>query len=445
MNQAVVVANETTSLLNNRLPARLESRLIQNEPCIEAERSAASAQHQSECTVRSAGCLATAASLLLLSGVAVCLCWMSFSAVDTRAIFLDSPVIRDMMNKRPLERPPRHTTGDTSAAPVTFQLLAQRLISTRYRQMLHALDTTLTDHVQPANVAEPRKRILATRDLMDCFSPVYSNQSLVSDSVNDDVWSVIRSSLDQGYTIMGQFLDLNHARIRYTPLELEAARTLMLQWKQSFDENIRHKGQHYLLHATAMTTSNKSAMGFSHVHSSRLFWGSYQGRLPSAGDAASKALQSLGVHQVDLSLQALERVEMYGYNATLFTATVAPEVIQEEYHSLRKLLRCLVDEYRLFQGHDVDMFGSSRSPTTVTASMDILQTARILLGDLNDQWTAWDFYRHRPETMRRGRVRSKRQAFLRNAIDYQWQAFQTWSHQVNLTGTLQALRENMKR
>jgi hypothetical protein len=435
MHQAVVV-NETTSLLYNQLPARRQSRLIKNEQCTEAslvERSADETRNRSKCTGRLLCCLASAAILLFLSAT----CWMSFTAVETRASLIDSRVVRGITKKRLLERPPRST----------FQSLAQRLMSTRYRHMLHALDTTLTDHVQPANVALPRKRILATRDLMDCFSPVYPNQSLVSRSdSNEDAWSVIRSSLDQGYTIMGQFLDLNHAHIRYTALELKAARTRVLQWKQTFDDNVRRMGQQYLLHANAMTANDNNAMGFSHAHSSRLFWGNYQGLLPSGDDTATKALQALGVHQVNLSLQALERVEMYGYNATFFTATVAPEVIQEEYHFLRKLLRCLVDEYRLFEGHDVDMFGSVRSPSNVAASMDILQTARVLLGDLNDDWTAWDFYRHRPETMRRsGHIRSKRLALLKNEIDSQWQAFQIWSHQVNLKGTLLALRENMER
>jgi hypothetical protein len=445
MNQADTV-NETSSLLDNQLPARRESRLIQYKLAFLVERSADATHHGSKCRVRPAGYQAIATTLLLLSWVAVCLCWIGFSAVDSRASLLDSRVVNGFTKRRPPEKPPHPTTSTTT--PVTFQFLAQRLILTRYQQMLHALDTTLTDHVQPANVAVPRKRILATRDLMDCFSPVYTNQSLVSSSSsNQDMWVVIRRSLDQGYTIMGQFLDLNHAHIRYTALELQAARTLVLQWKQSFDANIRHNGpiQHYLFHATAMATNDKSAMGFSHAHSSRLFWGSYQGRLPSGGDTADKALQSLGVHQINLSLQALERVEIHGYNTTLFNATVAPEVIQEEYHSLRKLLRCLVDEYRLFEGHDVDMFGSSHSPTMAAASMDILQTARILLGDLNDDWTAWDFYRHRPERMRRGDVSSKRLALLRNAMDCQWQAFQTWSHQVNLMGTLVALRGNMAR
>ena len=161
----------------------------------------------------------------------------------------------------------------------------------------------------PSNVNNIRKQILLVRDLLDIFSPIYSNTTkatqqlrnrrmeaaTVDDNENDDPWAVVRKELDIGYTLIGKYQDLDHSHVRYTVEEISILQYKILQWYNQFttstiikhDTNSRNHTDH--LAATANTTSSPSTIQYlslmndtittsttpnwyTHTAESRLFW-----------------------------------------------------------------------------------------------------------------------------------------------------------------------------
>lgn len=98
---------------------------------------------------------------------------------------------------------------------------------------------------------------------------------------------------------------------------------------------------------------------------------------------------------------------------------------------LRKILRCLLNEQLLFS--DTAMFPDD---SNTEAGMAVLDSTRFMLGDLNDDWTAYAFY-----------VAHRGKHFNREALEQQigakWREFQSWSAEVDLTGSLQSLAASM--
>ena len=74
-----------------------------------------------------------------------------------------------------------------------------------------------------------RIALLQTRDLLDVFSPVFPRTNK-----HNDLWVELRLQYKQGYEIVGEFLDLNHAHIEYTQATCDARRKEVLDWISDF-------------------------------------------------------------------------------------------------------------------------------------------------------------------------------------------------------------------
>jgi len=382
-----------------------------------------------------------------------------------------------------------------------------------------------------------RKTMLKTRDLFDVFSPVYSKHSSFDDDdvrkqakehtinwgdgskrqfelslpsgeardmrqirrraklddTNDeddgtatiaaaaaakteDLWKTLRRFLDDGYTLLGDFQDLDHAHIRYTPEQLSQYQRQLWEWNADFLSFVEDRGDRLRAYLSLPckvdrhVSSRDVSCRHVHSHSSHLFWGNVTNRedLPDGNlDMATEALWRLGRSQ-------LARAEMYLTKAVSYDHVISKTVegqqeaaafvgeegdgVHEIYHNLRKELRSFVDELDLFgywilpnsalipeilnDGNDHDNDGgtaidvSSDHKEKVDAAISSLKRARKLLGDMNDDYVAyfayveWDEY---PEEQTR----------LEERVEAQWSYFRGWAEDVDLVAQIQWMRDEM--
>ena len=80
------------------------------------------------------------------------------------------------------------------------------MVGSSHARSLETIEEVFTDTVLPGEVAQARKVLLQTRDLLDVFSPVFPRTNK-----HNDLWVELRLQYKQGYEIVGEFLDLNHA------------------------------------------------------------------------------------------------------------------------------------------------------------------------------------------------------------------------------------------
>jgi len=376
-----------------------------------------------------------------------------------------------------------------------------------------------TTSVMPSEIYLLRKTILKTRDLFDVFSPVYSKHSSLDDyeqgdetsrehiSWGDgrqqfelivesdthgrqtknrkdkeetshsldgdkttemkDLWKTLRRFLNNGYMLIGDLQDLDHAKIKYTPEQLARYQLQVWQWNEGFLSFVEENRHHISLYLSLPCkkkkhpTSKDVRCQHAHSHSSHLFWGNATSHeLPDGNlDGATSTLWRLGSSQ-------LERAEMYlskalAYEHVIFVpeeAIIREDGVHEIYHNLRKELRSFVDELDLFgdlllpdlsliPGIEKERANKDRNTAADQApllghqqqtniALRSLRRARKLLGDMNDDYVAYLQYiewQEYPEEMDR----------LHKDVETQWTYFRIWAQEVELFAKIQLLRVEM--
>lgn len=305
-------------------------------------------------------------------------------------------------------------SGSRRGVGVSFQELAALRVPPLYRNMSQQAVPVLTEDMQPADVYASRKLILKTRDLLDVFSPVYPNSTSM-DGVDVDLWELVRNLLDVGYEVIGEFQDLDHAHIQYTPEMFDEARDTVLQWRRDFEDFHRR----YSFDNILQFLQSPTPKSYRH-RESRLFWKTIEA-LPSGSNAAPASLHVLGSRQTATALVYLTL--SFQYDSVLGT------VAHEHYHNLRKELRSMTDEY--------DLLGTFIFPKSCLPSIKRFKEARQILGDINDMWTAYDDY----VTYHMYRSQQKD---LAKEIDRAWQNFRIWVEETNFEGTIRNVTLSMQ-
>lgn len=301
--------------------------------------------------------------------------------------------------------------GSPQQHTVKFADLASMLLTEWFQTTADTVESAFTEQMMPIDTAQPRKVILMTRDLLDIFSPVY----------HQGLWIQLRSLLDRGYETVGHFLDLNHAHIEYEQETLVSLREEVLDWKQNFTTMMANKT---LIFEYLQKPSHHKSIPHKESH---FFWrGVY--RLPEGSVPASEALATLGKAQAELSLKLLSQTLKI---KSVLKGRSYQEALkrQEIFHGLRKALRALCDEYNLLTTH---MFPPSPRMEKVMAH---LSQARTVLGTVNDQWTAWDFYRAQNITAQHSELESE--------IDASFQDLIKWASRTDLKGSLKFLKDTL--
>jgi len=321
-------------------------------------------------------------------------------------------------------------------------------------------------------------------------------ESETNNRVYKDMWRTLRRFLDDGYTLIGDFQDLDHAHIRYTDEELLQFQREVWDWNDSFLTFVDEHEQaimEFLSHPCPredevtdhVGKSKKSVIKtakcrFSHAKSSHLFWGwTPIDDLPDGKtDLATTALGYLGRSQLKRASTYLENMMAYDHvipetsnesnlsKNVIMRAEGLEDIVHETYHNLRKELRSFFDELDLFgilllpdysSLPDVIGMQPSAGSTTNDASysdvapstsrdsyqdqqvddaLEVLKRTRKLLGDMNDDYAAYSTYVKKDEY-------PVEQLRLSNAIEDQWSSFRSWAEEVDLRGKIEFLRARM--
>mmetsp|Transcript_33104 Transcript_33104/g.67610 ORF Transcript_33104/g.67610 Transcript_33104/m.67610 type:complete len:622 (-) Transcript_33104:2235-4100(-) len=367
--------------------------------------------------------------------------------------------------------------------PIYFQTTVDLCVATIAPNSNNTID------VMPDEVFVLRKTILKTRDLLDVFAPVYprklrllghekkgkkkdkkkdggkgkhrsqSEEALHKMRMNHhsvvDVWKILRRFLDDGYMLIGDFQDLSHAKVKYTPERLHIYQVQVWNWKDEFVAFVaqNHEGiMEYLSHACPdkaekqeqelslanIKTSQlhrkveeKKSCSYSRSKSSHLFWkNTPSSQLPDGNiDEASTVLAQLGSAQLTRALayliQALAAEHVVGDQAV-------NKDVHELYHNLRKEIRSFLDS--------VDLFGQLLFPDKSfeqhNEDISLLKQTKKLLGDLNDEVVAYSKYLEWNEY-------PEDQLQLKSFITADWGEFRRWAEEVDLNGKLYSLADAM--
>jgi len=341
-----------------------------------------------------------------------------------------SPLVRSPMDGLPasLQGDEVPLLGEPEPDPVSEMVLAPHVVksSTTFAELASAMLPAwynlsvsrlpiFTELVKPGGVYKTRKILLKTRDLLDVFSPVYPNSTTSNNGDVLDQWQAIRDVFNVGYMAVGEFQDLHNAHVLYSEEQLEHYKKPVLEWKRDF-ELLQQTFDVPAFLANAPTVEG----GYRH-HESRLFW-QMLGLRARGGDPATPWLQYLGRGQLKRALKYLSRVTPF--------QSVLDEEHHKEYHNLRKELRSVNDEYDLFQWV---MFPIKSGTPSV---MGDIETARKLLGDMNDDWTAYEIYVQNDEY-------PYEQERLAERINEEWPNFKRWCVETNFSKNLKYLIKKM--
>ncbi len=286
-----------------------------------------------------------------------------------------------------------------------------------------------TTSVMPGDVFKLRKTMLKTRDMLDVFSTVYSTQSSLDDYSDEkhndallimnfepwkkvdeegegifesnyrnsgmddtkrisdaeqqngrrmrhheirpkikDLWYTLRKFLDRGYTLIGDFQDLDHAKIMHSSAQLAQYQLKVWQWCDEFMTYVTENRRLISLYLSLPCKTRKEKKNkqqhqcrYVHSHTSHLFWGSLHSKrdLPDGNvDKATHVLGRLGYMQLGRAQAYLVDVLTREHVISTMTTKSGDDAqdeaedseneVHETYHNLRKELRSFLDELDLF-------------------------------------------------------------------------------------------------
>lgn len=251
--------------------------------------------------------------------------------------------------------------GKPSSFPqdITFADLAALLVPAYFKDSVDAClsviipapsvegEPVTSTSVMPGEVYALRKTLLKTRDLFDIFSTVYPTQTNVMTELfiddTKDLWRILRVYLMDGYRLIGDFQDLSHAKIMYTPEQLADYQVQVWTWKTDFMTFVQENLEtifDYLYTPCNRNTRNHDHCRYAHSHVSHLFWGNTPDKhLPHGNvDKAKHVLARLGNIQLKRAEKYLHKSLTYEYilnstKATMFTTTSSRNLIERQLES----------------------------------------------------------------------------------------------------------------
>jgi hypothetical protein len=219
-----------------------------------------------------------------------------------------------------------------------------------------------------------RKALLFCRNSIDIFAYAYplSSDAAEKKHKQEDVFTYLRTDLDNGYTLVGNFQDLQN--VNYTQKDYLQRLTACLSWKTVFVTNI----DQYAYKAFVLSASPIKLFDRKKKDLSRDYWG----KVPDV-----PLLNNTGDQNVAI-LAAGQLTEAVAYYDAIYNLTdIWDTQYHIEFHDYRKLLRAIE-----FVGTSYAQVYQSQYNTTVTNVLGLVDTAYDTFGDLNDLITEYAYY-----------------------------------------------------
>lgn len=279
---------------------------------------------------------------------------------------------------------------------------AQLSLRYTYNAFMNINLGVVNNDTNPGTISALRKQLLLTRTYLDIFCYAYE----LTECHGGDCFLVLRKTLNKGYTLIGDFDDLQH--VNYTESDRIKLLGRCLEWKQEFRDDIDNNNfKKYLTNvSTHMVMRPKSDLSID-------FWGN----VTAVPDGNLSGYQNIGL----LSTGQLKDC----INAYTFTVNLE-DIWNKQYHNLfhdyRKLIRSIN-----FVGNYFPAVYSQNIKTEIHQ----LEKAYTLLGKINDLINEYVYY------TKRGNLRAAEEK--KNEIVEKWKSLRAWFSDIGLMGILRKL------
>jgi len=440
---------------------------IQLEESLKLERAVrrnARSQQRRNCIFLSVGCV-------IVGVTCACMIFLKQGSKQTSSILDHARQAKSMVRIDP-KSGAYSVDFDLSKVPIvptetTFVELAKIMLLPWYEASLLAVESdpawTVTSGggddrqgdghgISPSNVKEVRRALLMTRNMLDVFGPVFPSQ--LHQGKDKSLWRQLRKQYRNGYQKMGYLKDLDG--LTYSQELVKERVDDVLQWKMEFVAfQKKNRIRHFLYTPSVKKGGGLDPTGCYNHKSSHLFW-SETATLPCGNDIGTTALRQLGSVQLSQSLVYLNEIRDY--------TTVIPELHEVHFHNLRKELRVFLDGYNLFGKVLVPSKSNSTTTTTtidtssstiestvdeqteknnqaddqlLTEELQTLNKAQIMLGKINDKWTAHQIYVNHNS-------HKEKQQPLAVEVDKLWMKFLKWQDEEKLEDCINDVKKRMK-
>eukprot|EP00696_Hemimastix_kukwesjijk_P012874 gnl/Hemi2/26193_TR8790_c0_g1_i1.p1 gnl/Hemi2/26193_TR8790_c0_g1~~gnl/Hemi2/26193_TR8790_c0_g1_i1.p1 ORF type:complete len:336 (+),score=125.83 gnl/Hemi2/26193_TR8790_c0_g1_i1:138-1145(+) len=265
---------------------------------------------------------------------------------------------------------------------------------------------TLNATTLPQDVSSLRKAILYAREMLDIFVFSYPNSTN-----GTDVWRMVRKDLDIGYTLIGDFQDLNHSGVNYTQQELVERRTKCLNWLLQFSNNtLIYDYADFVLAAAHDQLFERSGKVLS-----QFYWNDAEVR----PDPSISGLQNVAYLVNGMLIMAIRR-----YDSVTALTDITVDETHTLFHNYRKLSRGILSVPQYFPSVFTFNITSKASAPAATAHCDPLDALTQVgnlyshFGDVNDAVTAYQILVEQKQ--------HKKAAMQRALVLGDWQELRDW-------------------
>jgi len=230
--------------------------------------------------------------------------------------------------------------------------------------------SSLDKKSMPDNVKPFRKSLLSARNGLDIFAYAYPETSMKEKKGkgDSDVFRLLRKDLNDGYTLVGNFQDLEN--VNYTKKDFETRLEACLTWKKTFETDISK----YNYKSYVQSASTKKLFDRKKADLSRDFWGN----VPATPSLSLNGYQNVAV----LGGGQIQEAVNY-YDATYNLTEIWDTKYHTEFHDYRKLLRSIE-----FVGTEFPQIFNAN----VTIELNLIDTAYGTFGNLNDLINEYVYY-----------------------------------------------------
>lgn len=260
----------------------------------------------------------------------------------------------------------------------------------------------INNNTVPGHLSKLRKQLLLTRTFLDIFAYAYPTGGPVG-TEGGDRFEILRKILNKGYTLIGNFDDLQH--VNFTEADRIKLLDKCLEWKGSYLDDIdNYNFKMYLNNVSKnVIVRNKDTLSID-------FWGN----ITAVPTDSLSGYQNLGLLAKGQLNNCIDR---YTYTTSL------KDIWNKEYHELFHDYRKLVRSINFVADHFPEIYTSS-----VKNYVQTLEKAYGLLGKINDLINEYTYYVHNGDS---GAAAQKQQEIIEK-----WSDLLKWFGQVGLKNTL---------